>query len=131
MDTPTEILHTVLLGVVKYFGGQTVWLLEKSHLIDTFQVHLGSIDLDGLNAPCLNDEYICKYKGSLIRKHFKSLAQVMPFLIYDLVPKSVLDGWNVIGMLVILLWHLEIDNTEQYLVRYTPPKILITLTFFY
>ena len=130
MDTPTEILHTVLLGVVKYFWGQTVWLLEKSHVMDTFQVCLGSIDLDGLNAPCLNTNYICKYKGSLIGKHFKSLTQVMPFLIYDLVPKSVLDGWNVIGMLVVLLWHTEIDNTEQYLVRYMPPKILITLTFF-
>ena len=92
---------------------------------------LSSIDLDRLNTPCLNTEYICKYKGSLIRKHFKSLAQVMPFLIYDLVPKSILDGWNVIGELVILLWHTEIDNTEQYLVRYMPPKILITLTFFY
>ena len=124
-DTPTEILHTILLGVVKYFWGQTVWLLEKLHLMDTFQVHLGSIDLDGLNT-----EYICKYKGSLIGKHFKSLTQVMPFLIYDLVPKSVLDGWNVIGVLVVLLWHMEIDNTEQYLVRYMPPKILITLTFF-
>ena len=131
MDTPMEILHTVLLGVVKYFWGQTVWLLEKLHLMDTFQVRLGSTDSDGLNAPFLNTEYICKYKGSLIRKHFKSLAQVMPFLIYDLVPKSVLDGWNVIGTLVILLWHMEIDNTEQYLVRYMPPKILITLTFFY
>lgn len=116
MDTPTEILHTVLLGVVKYFWGQTVWLLDKSHSMNIFQTRLSSIDSDGLNAPCLNAEYICKYKGSLIGKHFKSLAQVMPFLIYDLVPKSVLDGWSVIGALVVLLWHTEIDDTEQYLV---------------
>ena len=66
MDIPTEILHTILLGVVKYFWGQTIWLLEKLHLMDTFQVHLGSIKSDGLNTPCLNTEYICKYKGSLI-----------------------------------------------------------------
>lgn len=116
MDTPTEILHTVLLGIVKYFWGQTVWLLEKSHSMDTFQTRLSSIDSDGLNAPCLNAEYICKYKGSLIGKHFKSLAQVMPFLIFDLVPKNVLDGWNVIGALVVLLWHTEIQDTEKYLV---------------
>ncbi|KAG2156931.1 uncharacterized protein EDB93DRAFT_1238771 [Suillus bovinus] len=67
-DTPMEILHTVLLGVVKYFLGQT----------------------DGLDSPCLNADYICHYKGSLIGKHFKSLAQVMPFLIQDLLPRTVL-----------------------------------------
>ena len=79
---------------------------------------LSSIDLDRLNTPCLNTEYICKYKGSLIGKHFKSLTQVMHFLVYILVPKSVLDGWNIIGTLVVLLWHTEIDDMEQYLVRY-------------
>ena len=116
LDTPTEILHTVLLGVVKYFWGQTVWLLDRSHSMGIFKMRLSSINSDGLNAPCLNAEYICKYKGGLIGKHFKSLAQVMPFLIYDLVPKNILDGWSVIGALVVLLWHTEIDDTEQYLV---------------
>lgn len=118
MDTPTQILHTVLLGVVKYFWGQTVWLMEKSHSMDIFQTQLASVDANGLNAPCLNVEYICQYKGSLIGKHFKSLAQIMPFLIYDLIPSSVLDGWCTIGSLVVLLWHTEIEDTEKYLVSY-------------
>ncbi|KAG2357832.1 hypothetical protein BDR07DRAFT_1490218 [Suillus spraguei] len=59
MDTPTEILHTVLLGIVKYFCGQTVFLLDKAKLMNIFQTHLQSIDTDGLNAPCLNAGYIC------------------------------------------------------------------------
>jgi hypothetical protein len=116
MDTPTEILHTVLLGVVKYFWGQTVWLMEKSHTMDIFQARLASVDANGLNAPSLNADYICQYKGSLIGKHFKSLTQIMPFLIHDLVPRSVLDGWCTIGSLVVLLWHTEIEDTEKYLV---------------
>ena len=57
-----------------------------------------------------------QYRQNLIGKHFKSLAQVMPFLIYDLVPKTVLDGWRTIGHLVVLLWHTKIDEIEPYLV---------------
>lgn len=118
-DTPTEILHTVLLGVVKYFWGQTVWILNKNHSLNTFQMRLESVNKEGLNSPTLGAEYICRFKGGLIGKHFKSLAQVMPYLIYDLVPRSVLDGWTMIGKLVVLLWHTVIENTEDYLVRHT------------
>lgn len=116
LDTPTKILHTVLLGVVKYFWGQTIFLIEKGKLVDLFHSHLDSIERDALNAPSLNTDYICSYKGSLIGKHFKSLAQVMPFVIHDLVPQTVVDGWTIIGELVVLLWHTEIDHLEVYLV---------------
>jgi hypothetical protein len=53
---------------------------------------------------------------SLIGKHFKSLAQVMPFIIHDLVPPTVLNAWTVIGELVVLVWHTKITDTEAYLV---------------
>jgi hypothetical protein len=115
-DTPTEVLHTILLGVVKYFWAQTVWLLEKSKTLETFQMRLGTIDCEGLNIPPINSEYICRYKGSLIGKHFKSLAQVMPILIFDLVPSTVLEAWTIIGTLVVLVWHTTIKDTERYLV---------------
>jgi len=115
-DTPTEILHTILLGVVKYYWGQTVYILDKAHLLGTFQSRLESINTDGLNSPTLGADYIVQFKGSLIGKHFKSLAQVMPYLIYDLVPWTVLDGWTVMGELAVLLWHTKIDNIEEYLV---------------
>ncbi|KAL6300161.1 hypothetical protein BKA93DRAFT_819596 [Sparassis latifolia] len=141
-DTPTEILHTLLLGVIKYFWGQTVWLLMKSKAMDLFQAQLDSVSTAGLNDPMLGAEYICKYKGGLIGKHFKSLAQVMPYLIYDLIPQTVLDGWTTISTLVILLWHTEIKNTEKYLATLSQviddflnitalcaPSILITVLF--
>ncbi|KAL4079984.1 hypothetical protein V8B97DRAFT_2020726 [Scleroderma yunnanense] len=118
-DMPMEILHTVLLGVVKYFWGQTVFMLEKAKLMDVFQSCLDSLDTKGLNAPSLNTDYICCYKGGLIGKHFKSLTQVMPFVIHDLMLKTILDGWTLIGELVVLLWHTEIADTEKYLVQLT------------
>jgi hypothetical protein len=115
-DTPTEDLHTILLGVVKYFWGQTAFILDKAHLLQTFQTRLDSVNKDGLNSPTLGADYIVRYKGGLIGKHFKSLAQVMPYLVYDLVPRAVLDGWIAIGRLVVLLWHTVIEDTENYLV---------------
>lgn len=69
-----------------------------------------------MNAPSLNADYICHYKGSLIGKHFKSLAQVMPFLVHNLIPWTVLNGWSIIRELVVLVWHTTIPDTEVYLV---------------
>jgi hypothetical protein len=111
-----EILHTVLLSVIKYYWVQMIWLLKNhSKSLPLFQTCLASVEWNGLNVPSTNTKYICQYHGSLIRKHFKSLAQVMPFLIYD-VTQDVLHAWNIIGALVILLWHTEINDMEHYLV---------------
>ncbi|KAI9457276.1 hypothetical protein HD554DRAFT_2207230 [Boletus coccyginus] len=109
-NTPTEILHTILLGIVKYFWGQMTFLLCKSKLLDLFQIHLESIDQEGLNVPSLRAEYIVYYKRSLIGRHLKSLTQVMPYIIHDLVPKAILD-------LVMLLWHTKIHNIDAYLLN--------------
>ena len=115
-DTPTEILHTILLGVVKYFWGQTVYILDKANFLGIFQTRLNSVEKGGLGSTTLGADYIVRYKGGLIGWHFKSLAQVMPYLIYDLVPQTVLDGWSTIGKLIVLLWHTTIEDTETYLV---------------
>ncbi|KAI0685433.1 hypothetical protein BC835DRAFT_1408832 [Cytidiella melzeri] len=114
-DTPTEILHTVLLGVVKYFWGQTVHIIEKAKSLALLEAQMESLAVHGLNLPVFVPAYICHYCGGLIGKDFKSLAQVMPFLIHDLVSQDVLDGWNVIEELVVLLWHTSIEDREVYL----------------
>ncbi|KII83511.1 hypothetical protein PLICRDRAFT_58403 [Plicaturopsis crispa FD-325 SS-3] len=115
-DTPTEILHTILLGVVKYYWGQTVCLLEKDKQFPLFQARLNSVVSDGLNVPQIPADYMCQYKGGLIGKHFKTISQVMAFTIYDLVPPAVLEAWLIIGRLTVLLWHTEIEDVDAYLV---------------
>ena len=115
-DTPTKILHTILLGIVKYFWGQTAFILDKANSLKTFQTRLESINKDGLNSPTLGTDYIVRYKGGLIGRHFKSLVQVMPYLIYNLVLDMVLEGWLAIGQLVVLLWNTSIEDMECYLV---------------
>ena len=106
-------------------------MLDKTNLLDKFQVRLESIDQYGLNSPSFTADYIVRYKGGLIGKHFKNLAQIMAFLVYDLVPQSVLDAWVMIGRLVVLLWHTSIEDIESYLVCSFPFHIdhmVLTLT---
>ncbi|KAJ6583645.1 hypothetical protein B0H10DRAFT_2198263 [Mycena sp. CBHHK59/15] len=113
-DTPTEILHTILLGVVKYYWGQTIWLLEKGQDFALFQTRLNSIVSDGLNVPKIQADYMCQYRGGLIGKHFKTLSQIMAFAVQGLVPPDVLEAWLILGRLTVLLWHTEIDDVGTY-----------------
>ena len=72
-----------------------------------------------------------RYKEGLIGKHLKNLVQIMAFLVYDLVPQSVLDAWVIIWWLVILLWHMSIEDIESYLICSFPFHInhmVLTLT---
>ncbi|KAF8214703.1 hypothetical protein K438DRAFT_2138088 [Mycena galopus ATCC 62051] len=114
-DSPTEILHTILLGVVKYYWGQTIWLLEKGKDFNLFQTRLNSLVEDGLNVPKIQGDYMCQYKGGLIGKHFKTLSQVMAFAVHGLVPQDVLEAWLILGRLTVLLWHTEIDDITLYI----------------
>jgi hypothetical protein len=91
--------------------------MDKANNMDAFFSRLSSANKDGLNAPSLNPTYVCHYRGSLIGKHFKSIVQVMPFLVHDLLPQNVINGWTCIGTLVILLWHTSIDDIEDYLLH--------------
>ncbi|KAJ7494095.1 hypothetical protein FB451DRAFT_1336039 [Mycena latifolia] len=116
-DTPTEILHTILLGVVKYYWGQTIWLLEKGQDFPLFQTRLNSMLSEGLNVPKIQGDYMCQYRGGLIGKHFKTLSQIMAFAVQDLVPPDVLEAWLILGRLTVLLWHTEIDDIKTYTVE--------------
>jgi hypothetical protein len=84
-DTPTEILHTILLGVVKYFWGQTFEIMSKQNQIAAFNAQLNSLSPAGLNISGIQGNYMCHYQGGLIGRHFKIIAQVMVFAMMDLV----------------------------------------------
>jgi hypothetical protein len=116
-DTPTEILHTVLLGVVKYFWAQTVFVFEKAKKLSTLESRLASVNISGLELPKILASYMCQYRGSLIGKHFKAIIQVMVFVSYDLLTPQLLNTWLLMGRLTSLLWYTTIDDLKLYTVR--------------
>ncbi|KAF8590716.1 hypothetical protein K439DRAFT_1505424 [Ramaria rubella] len=64
-DTPVEILHTILLGIIK--------------------------------------------------KHFKTLMQIMPFHVHNLVTNDQFILIKVVGHLSALVWYHEITNLPEYI----------------
>ncbi|CDO77550.1 hypothetical protein BN946_scf184912.g49 [Trametes cinnabarina] len=117
LDTPVEPLHTHLLGVVKYFWAQTVWVLEKQSCFGEFQTRLMSISRTGLKIPNIMAEYMCKYRGGLIGKHFKTISQVISFAVRGLVDDELQRAWGAIGRLTVLIWEAEISNMPDFLVH--------------
>ncbi|KAK0465873.1 uncharacterized protein EV420DRAFT_1245399, partial [Desarmillaria tabescens] len=86
-DTPVEILHTILLSVIKY----------------------------GLTVPPIQASYMTQYHNNLISKHFKTLMQTMVFHVHDITTPEQFALIRAVGALGALLWIPEINNMDQFL----------------
>ncbi|EJD41826.1 hypothetical protein AURDEDRAFT_37812, partial [Auricularia subglabra TFB-10046 SS5] len=114
IDTPVEILHTVLLGIVKYawYGFHSGW---KPGAAETFVARLQATDMTGLSSMPLRASYIVQYKNNLIGKHFKTIMQTLTFHARNITSEEHFHLFKCIGALGAALWIAEIDDLEQYL----------------
>ncbi|KAJ7266016.1 hypothetical protein C8J57DRAFT_1436108 [Mycena rebaudengoi] len=112
-DTPVELLHTILLGIIKYvwYILHSNWSEEQQNL---FVIRLQSTDVDGLTVPAIRAAYMMQYRNGLIGKHFKTLMQTMVFHMHDLVSPEVFTLVKAVSALGSILWDHEIDDMAQY-----------------
>ncbi|KAJ7213920.1 hypothetical protein GGX14DRAFT_534135 [Mycena pura] len=112
-DTPVEILHTILLGIVKYawHALHTSWSTKEQ---DLFAVRLQSTDLDGLTVPPIRAAYMIQYRNNLIGKHFKTLMQTMVFHVHGMTSPEEFSLVKAISVFGAVLWGPEIDEMEQH-----------------
>ncbi|KAF9065870.1 hypothetical protein BDP27DRAFT_1384442 [Rhodocollybia butyracea] len=115
-DTPVEILHTILLGVLKYVWHMINTLMSDKEL-ELLAVQLQSTDTDGLTVPPLHAAYMVQYRNNLIGKHFKTLMQILPFHMHGFskVNNTYFELTRAVGALGALLWVPEIHNMDEYL----------------
>lgn len=74
------------------------------------------MDVHGLRISRLSGETLVNYAGSLTSRDFHVIAQVAPFVIFDLVPDNIFEAWPALSELVPLLWKPVINDIDEYLV---------------
>lgn len=110
-----EILHVVLLGFVKYFWRDAVSRVSKDQL-PLLKTRLNSVDVSGLGFAPLSGETLVTYAGSLTGRDFRVIAQVAPFVLYNLVPEKCYEAWLALSALIPLIWQPDIVDIDVHLV---------------
>ncbi|KZS87843.1 hypothetical protein SISNIDRAFT_386046, partial [Sistotremastrum niveocremeum HHB9708] len=114
-DTPCEILHIILLGIVKYFWRDAIQRLSDDQK-ETLTNRLSCLSVESLGpdiSPISGPTYV-KYAGSLVGRDFRVISQVAVFVLYDLLPESILAAWSALSRLVPLVWMPEIPDIDIY-----------------
>ncbi|KAF8891533.1 hypothetical protein CPB85DRAFT_1377859 [Mucidula mucida] len=125
-DTPVKILHVVLLGFVKYFWCDLIQIetstslyiqnqLKKDNQKELLAAQLNSLDVSALGLSPLPGDTFVKYAGSLVGRNFCAIAQVAPYVIYDLVNDECCTTWVALSKLIPLVWQSQIGDISTYM----------------
>ena len=114
---PVEILHTFLLGVIKYLWYETTKDM-KPDILDRFGSRLNDLSHRSIvGSKTSLAKYIVKYSNSLIGRHFKEIIQLGAFALDGLpgVSPELFNLWIDLGRLTSLVWFAQITDMERYL----------------
>ena len=114
-STPVEVLHVVLLGFVKYFWRDAVARVSVANKA-ILTLRISSLNTSGLGLPRLSGKTYVQYAGSLVGRDFRVIAQIAPFVLFDLLPDYLYTTWNALCALIPLIWQPVIWDLEKYLV---------------
>ena len=114
-DTPIEILHVILLGIVKYWWRDAV-SRQNSKGKDELCARLSSVDVRGLDCSPIRGQTFVQYAGSLVGRDFRVILQVAPSVLYGLIPEVHYEAWLSLCRLAPLVFQPRIDDLPIYMV---------------
>ena len=116
-QTPVEILHVLLLGVVKYLWCDAIQNQIKNDALRlVLEKRLTALNVDGLGITRVAGHTLVQYAGSLTGRDFHIVSQLAPFVLYDLVLPESYAAWLLLSKMVPLIWQPMISNIENHIV---------------
>jgi hypothetical protein len=112
------VLHTILLGFIKYFWRDLIQNQLKTNVVkkELLKTRLTSFDVSALGINRLSGHTLVQYAESLTGRDFRVIAQVAPFVIYDVISKNCYKTWISLSRLIPLVWQPIIPDIDTYVV---------------
>ncbi|KAA1076653.1 hypothetical protein PGT21_014571 [Puccinia graminis f. sp. tritici] len=113
-DTPVEVLHVFLLGIVKYLVRDLMGRMKPAQL-DLIEGRYRAFNLAGLNIPWLSPHYMAKHSSNFVGKEFKAVLQSAPFVLFEFMDDPERQAWIALCQLAPLVFQTHIDEMRPYL----------------
>ncbi|KAI8453745.1 hypothetical protein BY996DRAFT_4549537, partial [Phakopsora pachyrhizi] len=113
-DTPVEVLHVVLLGILKYLYQDLIGGLSASKKEELI-ARLQSFDTSNLNIQPIKAKYLVQHYSSLVGKDFKVLIQAAPFVFFPLIEDSKRKIWISLCHLCSFIFQTHVKDLTKYM----------------
>jgi hypothetical protein len=113
-DTPVEILHVFLLGIVKYLFTDFMSGLDEEQKKELTALWY-SFNKESLNIPSISPTSMVQYCSSIIGKDFRIILQAAPFIFFQFMTPSRIKIWSSLCHLGSLIFQTHIDNMAAYI----------------
>ncbi|EHS64486.1 uncharacterized protein PGTG_20949 [Puccinia graminis f. sp. tritici CRL 75-36-700-3] len=116
LDTPVEVLHVVLLGIVKYLARDFVKPLSETVKLELI-ARLRSFNCDALNIDSLKPNYLIRHILSIVGRDFKVVLQCAPFVFFDYMTEEKRKIWSALCRLTPLIFQTTIVDMADYQIQ--------------
>ncbi|KAH9820476.1 hypothetical protein DFH28DRAFT_1217996 [Melampsora americana] len=113
-DTPVEILHVVLLGIVKYMTNDAV-LKTPAGRIAEMKGRWASFNTSGLNIPPIQANQMVQFVGSLAGSGFRTALQAAPFVFFPYLTPSRRRMWISLCHLSAYIFQTSYTDEKTHL----------------